>query len=75
MFSDSEAMNLLCHGHALEWTGVGWRMSVRPEQAAPVHHPEARDTAPPVGAPSATMACSGSRVAALLNEACVLAVA
>jgi len=74
MFSDVEAIELLCRGHALEWTGKGWRTIFEPEHVAPILYPgkRAAEAAWRVGA-SATfetqMACAGTRAAALMGEA------
>lgn len=74
MLSDMEAMELLCRGHALEWTGKGWRMAFEREQAAMIHIPEQRaaDVVWLGGAPTTAMethiVCAGSRMAVLLGE-------
>jgi hypothetical protein len=74
MLSEMEAMALLCRGHALEWTGKGWRMAFEREQAAIIHIPEqlVADVAWLVEAPTTAIehvVCTGSRAAVLLREA------
>ena len=47
MFNDVEAMELLCRGHALEWTGKGWRTIFEPEHVAPISIQESGLPKPP----------------------------
>jgi hypothetical protein len=76
MLSDMEAMELLCRGHALEWTGQGWKVALEPQDAAITVQREKRgaDVAWLVGAPTTAIehvVCAESRTAALLRDASV----
>jgi hypothetical protein len=72
MLSELEAMELLCRGHALEWTGLCWKVAIEPEQCVAIRDPEksVADVAWLIGAPAIEthIVCAGSRMAALLRD-------
>jgi hypothetical protein len=72
MLNELDAMELLCRGHALEWTGRCWKLALEPEQATIVSYPEKQvtDVAWMIGTPTfeTHIMCAGSRMAALLRD-------